>query len=187
MAISTYVAVPTLAVGDKLTATRWNTIVTAFSFLLDPPMCTATNVAATSYANNTRAVVPLATEDADTGGSYDGAMHSTSSNNSRVIATTAGRYRLTARESWAANATGRRLLDVTKNTGGTFAAGSLVLSAAPAFTLTAADVCRVDAECELDLAANDYVEMWAYQTSGGNLALDTAAGSNYLTLRLIGS
>lgn len=184
MAIPT---VTTLVAGDKFTATRHAEIRTLLSFLLNPPECIATNVASTSYSTGSRAIVPLATEDVDTGPSYDGAMHSTSTNNSRVIATTAGRYRLKGRMAWTANNTGRRLLDITKNTGGTFAAGSVVLSGSASWTPTSADACYVEAECELDLAANDYVEMWGYQSSGGNLTLINTAGANYLLLRLIGS
>jgi len=184
MAIPT---VPTLAVGDKFTAARHNAIVTLTSFLLNPPECVGTNVAGTVHTTSVRLLFPMATEDVDTGPTWDGAMHSTSTNNSRIVATTAGRYRLKVRQSWAANATGRRQLDVCLNVAGTFSAGAVVLSNAPAYTLTAADVCRNEAEVEIDLAANDYLEMFGFQSSGGNLALDTGAGSNYMLLRLIGS
>ena len=40
---------------------------------------------------------------------------------------------------------------------------------------------------EVDLTAGDYVEMFAYQTSGGALSVDTGQAATFLRMRLVGS
>lgn len=186
MPISTFVAVPSLSVGDKITASRWGTIVTALAFLLAPPEAIATNVAGTSIPNNTLTLVPMATEDVDTGTSYDGAMHDNVTNNSRVVATTAGRYLIEARIAFAANATGRRVISVRKNAAGNPAGGTQAFAVAAA-NPGVSDLAVCKDSVYQTLSANDYLEVFAIQASGGALTLDTAAGSNYLHLRLVGN
>ena len=177
MAISTYVAVPTLAVGDKLTASRWNTIGTALGFLLNPPEAVATNTASTSILNNTLTTIPFATETKDTGGTWDGAMHDNVTNNSRVTITTTGTYQVSARISWTANATGRRTMQLNKNGTGIDSIGIANPGASdPA-------ICYHSAE--YNLTAGDYLEIQGIQTSGGALTL--TANGTYLQARLIGS
>jgi hypothetical protein len=179
--------VPYLASGDILTATRYNNPVTAIQFLMNPPQVQATNVAGTSYANTVRAIVPFASEDFDTGATWDGAMHDNTTNNSRVIATTPGTYRIEARLGWTPNATGRRLLDITKNSAGSFVPGNVVLSTGIAYAPTATDTCYLEAHGYISMAANDYLEAWGLQTSGGALTLVTPVGANYLNIRWIGN
>ncbi len=185
MAISTFVAVPTLAVGDKLTATRWNTIVTALNFLLAPPEAVATNGAGTSVANNTLTLVPFATEDVDTGPSYDGAMHDTVTNNSRVAATTAGRYDYETFTAWPANGTGRRLSHIRKNSGGSSAGGTFMREVEIPSTPSASANQQVFVRSTATFAANDYLELFVLQSSGGALSLQTAQ-TTWLRMRLVG-
>ena len=186
MAISTYVNVPTLAVGDKLTAARWNTIRTAMNFLLNPPEAVATNTAGTSIPNNTETVIPFPTEDVDTGATYDGAMHSTSSNTSRIVFTTAGRYQISGLLVFTANATGRRTANLRQNAAGVAGGGTLLRAYAFAATPSAADFCYLPIDWEDTFAANDYVELFGFQTSGAALTL-TSTIPSYLRARLVGS
>lgn len=188
MAISTYVAVPTLAVGDKLTAARWNTIGTALSFLLAPPEAVATNTAGTSIANTTEVVVPLAGETVDTGPSWDGAMHDNVTNNSRVTFTTTGRYDVEGYTAWAANATGYRRLNLRKNAAGVAGGGTLLKAWAIAPANTATEFTYVGLRWTDTFVAGDYVELFGTQGSGGALALATGSpNGNYLRVRLAGN
>jgi len=187
VAITTYVAVPTLAVGDKLTAARWNTVASAIAFQLNPPEAMCTNTAGTSIPNNSETVVPMAGETVDTGPSWDGAMHSTSTNTSRITITTAGRYDIDGLIAFAANATGRRVCNMRLNANGTGGAGTLLRAFSWPSTLTSADFCYLPVRTSEDLAVGNVIELFAFQTSGAGLALSSAAGGNYLRARLIGS
>lgn len=186
MPISTYAAVPTLAVGDKLTAARFNSIATALNFLLNPPEVNATNTAGTSIPNNVLTLVPFASETKDTGPTWDGAMHDNVTNNSRVVATTAGTYRVEARIAFAANATGRRAISVRLNSGGSGSGGTQQFAIGIA-NPGAGDLAVCKDAIEVSLAANDYIEVFAIQSSGGALTLDSSTNANFLNLRLLGS
>lgn len=90
-------------------------------------------------------------------------FHSTSSNTSRITVPSGydGSYRLYANLQYAANATGLRGVEVYKN-------GSFDL---PRYSNAVFAGAGNDVEVEwiYDLVAGDYLEIWAYQTSGGAL------------------
>jgi hypothetical protein len=88
--------------------------------------------------------------------------HSTSVNNSRFTAPVAGRYILKAQARWAANATGHRAISVVPNGSGVPVSGQ---------NSSAFGIYDLDNYCEavVRLAAGDYLEVYAYQTSGGAL------------------
>lgn len=176
-----------LAVGDKWTAARANALVTLTNFLLSPPEAVGTNTAGTSIPNNAETVVPLPTETADTGASYDGAMHSTTTNNSRITITTAGSYDIEALLTYSGNVTGRRVLNIRKNAAGVGGAGTQLGGVGWPSTPLAGEVLQLYLRVpNVNLAANDHVELFAFQTSGGALALATN-NSVYLRARLVGS
>jgi hypothetical protein len=184
------VAIPTvttLVAGDKFTATRHAELRTLLAFLLSPPEAVVANTAGTSIANNTETVIPFATETVDTGPTWDGAMHDTATNNSRITITTTGRYDIDGMVAFGGNVTGRRVANLRKNAAGTGGAGTLLRAFAWPSTLTATDVCYLPVRTTETLAAGDHVEIFGFQTSGGSLALSTAAGGNYLRARLVGS
>lgn len=123
-----------------------------------------------SVPNNTDTALTLDSEDFDTDG-----FHSTGSNTSRMTipAGLGGKYLLTGRTRFAANATGFRQLYFYKN-GATTLADTL----APITTGT-----NHDAEVTfiVSLAAGDYVELYAVQNSGGSLNVGNA--SSYVSTR----
>lgn len=88
-------------------------------------------------------------------------IHSTSSNTGRLTATTAGVYSITGHIQFDANATGVRGLELRVN-GSTIIAQDLRASFA-----TFGVVATISAHYKL--AATDYVELRAYQNSGGSL------------------
>lgn len=92
-------------------------------------------------------------------------MHSTSSNTSRLVVPDAGVYLFTLQPDWDGNATGQRSCSIGKNMAGTPPGlGANRLASATAHT-------RADVEVSLSgivkLAANDYLEAFVYQDSGG--------------------
>lgn len=91
-------------------------------------------------------------------------IHDLSTNNSRLTATTAGKYVISGHIRLAANATGTRRIGIRVN-------GTLDIAffdqngdASLEFIVSIATI--------YDLAAADYVELTVTQTSGGNLNLD---------------
>lgn len=131
------------------------------------PAVRCTNTVAQSVNNTTLTAI---TFDTETHKTVSG-MHSTSSNQSRLIATSAGLYTIAATVGFVANATGTRMISIRLN--GTTAltgAGNIraVNSASEATYLSVTTTYR--------LAVNDYVEVMMYQSSGGglNTAVDTS-------------
>lgn len=102
-------------------------------------------------------------------------IHSTASNTSRLTATTAGVYVITAQAQFAANGTGTRALAVKLNANGSSASGSwLAFESRPAH---ASDPIHIELTTQYQLAAGDYVEVFAWQNSGGNLAVQTSSAN----------
>ena len=98
-----------------------------------------------------------------------GDFHSTSSNTGRLTAPTAGLYLMGACVQFAANATGLRALLLRLN-GSTFIVRELI-------DIDSATTHGLAVSTTYQLAAGDYVEAIAFQTSGG--ALNVEAGANY--------
>jgi hypothetical protein len=150
-------------VGDPLT------------FLLDPPRCVAYATAAQSIPNSSFTSLALAAEDVDneaTASHLSGTgMHDLVTNNSRLVARTAGTYMCTGMVAWAANATNRRGTRWAKN--GVALARSQQLQPAAAAVGLAIPARTI----YLPLAVGDYVELQAFQDSGGALSTDVTSPS----------
>jgi hypothetical protein len=115
--------------------------------------------AGTTVANNTNTVLSWNNEIFDSNG-----FHSTTTNTSRITIPTGlgGKYQFNASLLWALNATGGRTLQLRFNGGGTIYFGGQTPGSSslyPASTIT-----RI-----FNLNAGDYVELQAFQNSGGNL------------------
>ena len=101
---------------------------------------------------------------------YDsGDLHSTSSNTGRLTAPITGLYSVGANVRFASNATGQRQVALRIN-GTTFIAYVLVQAAN-------GDATFLNVSTDYQLTAGDYVEVRAYQNSGGNL--NVTASANY--------
>lgn len=99
--------------------------------------------------------------------SYDtDTIHSTVANQSRLTATTAGKYLIWGNVSFAANSAGVRIVKVQLN-GATDIHKVRVEPVDLATHPTEIAVC-----CEYSLSAADYVELYAFQNSGGNLDVE---------------
>jgi len=126
-------------------------------------LVTSTAIAARAY-NNANISIPNATNTALTFNteSFDNdAIHGTT-NTSRLTAKTAGIYSIMGGGAFASNATGARSLGIRLN-GATYIASVSVPSAgATVYT-------NLTVSAMFYLNANEYVEITAYQSSGGNL------------------
>jgi hypothetical protein len=109
-----------------------------------------------SINNNAETALTFDSERYDPSG-----MHSTASNTSRLTCTHAGKHLITTHVRFAANATGIRYIFIRLNGTTTLATD---LTAPISGVVTVLSVATI-----YDLAATDYVEVVAYQNSGGNL------------------
>lgn len=106
------------------------------------------------------------------------AIHSTVTNNSWLTCTVAGKYLITGQYAFAANATGLRIISIRLN-GATYIAEA-------SFAPVSGTETEVFLTTVYDLAVGDYVELIAYQTSGGNLNVEAIAqtGPVFTMMRL---
>lgn len=96
-------------------------------------------------------------------------LHSTTSNTSRITVTLAGWYLISGHATFAANATGIRQLAIRAD-------GSTYIAAQNQTALSDV-VVHLSLATVYYLAATNYIELMAYQNSGGNL--DVQAAGNY--------
>lgn len=158
-----YSAPPTVSPGDAITAALWNTYIRDNqAALLNPPSARVYHNAAQSLANSVATVVAFNSERWDTD-----TIHDTVTNNSRLTCKTAGRYLIIGTTEYATNATGVRETYIRLNGATPLAADvrAAVSGLTTAFTI----------QTYWDMAVNDYVELIAFQSSGGALNLNSTA------------
>lgn len=115
-----------------------------------------------SIPNSAMTTVAFDTEAYDTDN-----IHSTTVNNSRLTATTAGFYSIGGTLSYTANATGYRALQILLN-GATVLAGQGFVSSALSQSANWLNVSTM-----MFLSAADFVEVQTFQSSGGALVAGT--------------
>lgn len=162
-----YVTPRTWSTGDDVTAARANQdLRDNVAFLATSPSCRVFNSANISHTTTaTDQFLTFNSERFDTD-----TMHSTASLTGRIVFTTAGKYLVGGDIEFAANATGQRGIGIRLNATTYIAAGPLVNAAAAGTT-------RLTIVTYYQFAAADYVELAAYQSSGG--VLNVVASGNY--------
>lgn len=108
----------------------------------------------------------------------DVGLHSLTTSPTRFTAPVAGRYRLTGQVEYAPNVTGVRIVRVLKNGARLCDNAQNALSDG-----TTANRVQVDSGI-VQLAAGDYLEVAAFQSSGGSLSLNTGATSTWAVFTL---
>ena len=99
---------------------------------------------------------------------YDtGGYHDNSTNNSRLTAPVTGYYNITGHIRFAGNATGLRWIGIREG-------GATYIARQHAQEVEASAV-SLSVSADYYLAAAEYVELIVYQSSGGNLDVQTAA------------
>lgn len=161
-----YVTPKTWATNDLATAAQLNQdLRDNVKFLATPPSCRVFNSATISHATSgSFQYLTFNSERFDTD-----TMHSTSVSTGRITFTTAGKYLVGGQVKFSVNATGMRGLQIRLN-GATEIANVLL------DTGTALDT-HLTIATYYQFAAADYVELGAFQSSGG--ALNMLLGSNY--------
>ena len=174
----------TWVAGESETATIFNAhLRDQLRFLANPPRCVATASSTAAISDGVWTLVAFDAETVDTD-----TMHDNSTNNSRIIFTTAGTYTVTARTSWPVSAVGRRIMHARLNSGGSVSGGTAIVQAEaaqvePSYASTTVEFTVPN----LVVAANDYIEIFRYQSSGGSLAPETSISAigNSCSVRLV--
>lgn len=169
----------TYSSGSVLTAAQLNTYLSAaVSFFLAVPTCELRQTVAQSLANTpTISQITFDTEDVDNDG-----MHSTVTNTSRVTAQTAGRYQVSGKVGFAANATGVRQTFYQVN-GSTANASDTSTASVSGSTYAIPTVTKT-----IFLNVGDYVEIGVIQASGGSLnSAVTGADQPAFSVRWVGT
>jgi hypothetical protein len=166
----------TVAVGDRNTAALHNELVSAVDYVTRQgsnffPSANVYNNSTVATTSGTYLLVPFNSESWDT----PDAMHDPTTNNSRLVFTQAGLWRVDFGVRWAFNATGYRRVNVRLNSGGSQAGGTSLLFQDVATTTTTFGTAITRGFMGI-FAVNDYVEVFALQNSGGNLDLSGGAG-----------
>lgn len=174
----------TLAVGGKIQASWANAdIRDAINFLLDQPHAFAYQATGVSIPTGT-ATETLMTFDAE---SWDNdVMHDNVTNPSRVIAKTAGLYAVNFQVVFPANATGVRYVILRKNAAGASGGGTAIAFARDQ-SASGTGASYVSKSLDVQLSANDYLEVFDIQTSGGALTSVTGINGTYLQMRRVGA
>lgn len=150
----------------------------ALNFLLAPPRAYGYHNVALNVNNVTFTLVGLTGELYDSSG-----MHSTVSNSARINAVEAGLYTLKGHIQFEANGTGARGIMFRKNAAGSPSGGTELFLT---YNLpSAGNLGLVFGSVDANLNATDYVEMYAYQSSGGALNLVNGATSTFLSARWV--
>jgi len=151
--------------GNSFTVYGADVFLSSNSHIVD-----STNIGARAY-NSANISIPNATTTALTfnSESYDyDTIHSTSSNTGRLTAKKSGVYQITGGGAFAANATGGRQFAIRVN-GSTYIGATFVPTVGGSYTT------NLDVSAMYKLNLNDYVELVAFQTSGGSLNVVYAA------------
>jgi hypothetical protein len=163
----------TFVVGEVVTAANINNnTLTLGNFILNPPRVVLRQTVAQSLANNAYTSVTFDTEDVDS----DNA-HSTASNTSRVTANTPGYWRASGSIGFAGNTAGRRATRWAVN--GTALNGGQILLGPATWTGLAVGIPAVTRDVFLN-GTGDYLELQAFQDSGGALNSDVGAQQSLL-------
>jgi len=156
---------PLVADSTAATGLKWGYTNSISAFLY--------KAAAQSIPNATWTAVTFSDEAWDTN-----SFHSTSTNTSRITipAGLSGKYEFNARGFFAPNATGIRYISLYLN------GVSVRINYFPA----SANDFHLELTSKLNLVATDYIELYVYQSSGGNLNFSAGATEGELSTTFLG-
>lgn len=123
------------------------------------PGVRARNSGGTNISDSTLTPLTFDTNDYD-----NDSMHSTSTNTSRLVAPIDGVYEVTGDVIWHPNATGTRVLYITKN-------GSTDVAYTEVPVNSSGTDTGQQATTQVNLGAGDYVQLRAYQNSGSTIII----------------
>jgi hypothetical protein len=166
----TYTAAGTVVAGEVYTAAAHNIIATDVNNFIVPPMARLRLTSNVSFTNSTHGTVGFkntnATEDYDTD-----AMINLSGSNSAITINTAGIYLCTASMNYAASAVGSRFTRIVRDR-----SSSLTAVCANMMVPTGNDT-HIAIAGMIECAANDVIDLYGFQSSGGALNVQPTDGS----------
>lgn len=181
--MASFTSPSTRASGYKVTAANWNELVNDVIYL-GSGTASAGRPAVMAVSNATTALTvdtwigAVAFGQAD---EYDtDAMHSTTSNNTRIIATAAGLYLVTC-EMYATDASAVETLhvQVRKNAAGSATGGTFVAQSSNAFSSNAVVLTGAQCQTMVRLAANDYLEVFVLSEATGESLAGTTQNHRF--------
>ena len=186
--MGTIPTIATLASGAVVTSAYLNAIKAQNDFWALTPRCYAYQTSATALttAGNPQ-VIGLDTEVYDIVQSGDSPMHDNATNNSRIVARTAGKYEIAAQVVFNNNATGARSGYIRLNAAGSWTGGTLLSQSTQQAVTGGFATAIVMPVIEVALNAGDYVELFGYQASTITLNTSTGLGITFLRMKLTGS
>lgn len=165
--------------GQVYTAAAHNVIVDDLNYLYTPPMCKLKVNATQSLPNGTDTMVTFGASDFDTD------TMGTTGASARITINTAGVYLVTYSVGFAAGTPGGgRFVTIAKNgTGSALNATGFGWNGAAGSTSLQSMVTNA---VTLSLAATDYLQINAWQSSGGNLNIGAIPESTFFSVVWIG-
>jgi hypothetical protein len=181
--MASFTSPSTRASGYKVTAANWNELVNDIIYLgsgtasAGRPAVMATSTATSALTQDTW-IGPVAfagTDDYDTD-----AMHDPASNNSRLIATAAGLYHITAEIYADAHTQFEPLhLMIRKNAAGSSTGGTFVVQGTNSFSTNSLILTGAQVQTTVRLAANDYVELFVLSEANGEALVGTTQAHRF--------
>lgn len=139
--------------------------------------CQVTRSTVLKVAHNSYTAVPFDVDNYDLGRPNAVEMHNPAANNDRLYARRDGVYLIAAQAVWANNASGVRVIYLARNGANIAADRQLALSGYE----TPQNIVTMRY-----LNAGDYVSLYVFQNSGGDLNLQQAAYTPVLSVALVG-
>ena len=166
--------------SEVLTAPRMNAeLRDALAFLLDPPRCHAYDASSLALPNATTTLITFDSEIYDTD-----AMHSTSSNTSRVTFTTAGLYEVHYRITLGGGTAITQLDLMARLNAEGFTSGGTSLRTQP--WESGGSLKTAELQFRRFFSAGDYIELFATQTSGATRNLSALSLGTMAQARWVG-
>lgn len=184
--MGTIPTIPTFTAGQVLTAALVNQIKAANDFWALTPRCLAYQSTIQTFTTAVYSVISLDNEVYDIVQAGDSPSHDTVTTNSRIVVRTPGKYEVCGQLLFDVSATGSRSLQIRKNAAGAVAGGTQLVVSNNGAIATFATAVQVPV-FEDTFVAGDYIEMFGYQNSGGNLASNIAGRATFLRMKLTGS
>jgi hypothetical protein len=181
--VGTVPTAPTFAPGESTgVAAKLNLLRDVLNFLETPPQCSAYATAAQTLTTSVATAINLDAETFDVVQSGDSPSHDNVTNNTRLVCRTAGKYEMVGQVRFnGSSSAGIRVVALRLN-GATDLVTAQVTPVGGGSSTDASTPPIVYA-----LAAGDYIEVRATQTSGGNLNTVGGAGLTFLRFRWISS
>jgi hypothetical protein len=181
--MASFTSPSTRSSGYKVLASDWNLLVSDIIYLgsgtasAGRPAVMATSTATDALTQDTwiGAIAFAGSDEYDTDG-----MHNPASQNTRLLATAAGLYHITAEVYADAHNQFEPIhLMIRKNAAGSSSGGTFLVQATNPFSTNAVILTAAQAQTTVRLAANDYVELFVMSEASGESLVGTTQAHRF--------